>query len=222
MTAKNKKKSVVKHAASKKAPVKKLKVKPMRSTIKKNKKTTVKTTLSKKNTAKSLVAAKKGRQKISPIQKAKISKIVKKHIKLVVPISKEAVKSFTGRKKKYYDLLMRVRNMLSNQVQTLSEDALLSGAATGEPSSAMTNHMADYGSDNFLHAMELDIMSGEMEEIEMIDEALDRLAGGEFGKCQDCGCKIPDARLEVKPYVRFCVKCKTEREKLAEDSDVER
>jgi DnaK suppressor protein len=222
MATKSKKKSITKSAASKKAPVKKIKVKPTMSTIKKNKKPAAKATLSKTNTAKSLVAAKKGRQKISPVQKAGISKTVKERLKLVVPISKEVVKSFTGRKKKYYDLLMRARNMLSNQVQTLSEDALLSGAATGEPSSAMTNHMADYGSDNFLHAMELDIMSGEMEEIEMIDEALNRLAGGEFGKCQECGCKIPDARLEVKPYARFCVKCKTEREKLSEDSGIER
>ncbi|MFA6292339.1 MAG: TraR/DksA C4-type zinc finger protein, partial [Victivallales bacterium] len=50
------------------------------------------------------------------------------------------------------------------------------------------------------------------EVIEMIDEAIERLASGEFGKCLDCGCMISSERLEAKPHARFCIKCKTLRE----------
>jgi DnaK suppressor protein len=135
-----------------------------------------------------------------------------KKIKLSGPISPKIVATLKGQNKKYYDLLMATRSHLIGQVQFLSEEALTSGAVTGEHSSGMSNHLADYGSDNFLHGMELDIMSGEMEELEMIDEALERLASGEYGRCLDCGCRIPSARLEIKPYARFCVKCKTKYE----------
>ena len=40
-----------------------------------------------------------------------------------------------------------------------------------------------------------------------IKAAEDRLSDGSFGTCQDCGVSIPIERLEILPYVRFCVGC---------------
>jgi DnaK suppressor protein len=40
-----------------------------------------------------------------------------------------------------------------------------------------------------------------------INAAEDRLSDGAFGTCQDCGASIPVERLEILPYVRFCVGC---------------
>jgi RNA polymerase-binding transcription factor DksA len=40
-----------------------------------------------------------------------------------------------------------------------------------------------------------------------IDAAEDRLSDGSFGTCQDCGARIPVERLEILPYVRYCVGC---------------
>jgi DnaK suppressor protein len=72
--------------------------------------------------------------------------------------------------------------------------------------------MADQGSDNFIHDMELGMLTDEADVLEMIEEAVQRLIDGEYGKCLDCGCKIAEERLEAKPHARFCVKCKTMRE----------
>ncbi len=121
-----------------------------------------------------------------------------------------------GKKKKFYESLIRVRDEILGQFKFHSEEALDSNAASGLAGS-MSNHMADYGSDNFLHEMELDMMSNEGEVLEMIDEAIDRLATADFGKCLDCGCDIPEERLEIKPYARFCVKCKARREEAGDD-----
>jgi RNA polymerase-binding transcription factor DksA len=204
MPAKNKKKALAKKAAPKKIAKLKAANKPA-----------LKKTTARKATKPLTKLAK-------PVAKAKPAAKIKVKYKLVAPISKQIVANLKGSKKKYYEILMGMRAKILGQVQILSEETLTSGAVTGEHSSTMTNHLADYGSDNFLHGMELDIMSGEMEDLEMIDEALERLSSGEYGKCLDCGYQIPVARLEVKPHARFCVKCKSKREQEAEKVAFER
>ena len=56
---------------------------------------------------------------------------------------------------------------------------------------------------------------GRMDEIEIreVEEALERIGSGTYGKCLDCGCDIKKERLEAIPYAKYCVKCKAEREK---------
>jgi DnaK suppressor protein len=45
------------------------------------------------------------------------------------------------------------------------------------------------------------------EELVDVDLALDRLAAGTYGVCQDCGRAIPAARLEARPTATRCVDC---------------
>lgn len=40
-----------------------------------------------------------------------------------------------------------------------------------------------------------------------IDQAAQRLEDGDFGTCERCEKDIPVERLEIRPYVRFCVGC---------------
>ena len=40
-----------------------------------------------------------------------------------------------------------------------------------------------------------------------IDAALDRIAGGSYGRCTACGIGIPIERLEFRPYAAGCVAC---------------
>ena len=76
----------------------------------------------------------------------------------------------------------------------------------------MATHRADLGSDNFQYDFELKLLSDEGTVIEMIDEALARLDNNEYGICLECGGEIGEARLEAKPYARFCVECKARKE----------
>jgi DnaK suppressor protein len=55
----------------------------------------------------------------------------------------------------------------------------------------------------------------EKREIEEIDEALQRIAAGSYGKCQSCRREIPMRRLRVLPATRFCVRCESREEEEA-------
>ncbi|MBO2462367.1 TraR/DksA family transcriptional regulator [Actinomadura violacea] len=45
------------------------------------------------------------------------------------------------------------------------------------------------------------------ESLTEIGSALQRLEDGTYGRCEGCAQPIPAGRLEILPYVRFCVKC---------------
>jgi DnaK suppressor protein len=54
----------------------------------------------------------------------------------------------------------------------------------------------------------------EREKVHSIDEALLRIAEGEYGICEECDEEIPMGRLKVLPFTRHCVKCKSDLEKF--------
>lgn len=53
----------------------------------------------------------------------------------------------------------------------------------------------------------------ETAELAAIDAALERIALGQYGQCQDCGVTIPEARLKAYPMALRCVSCQTAAEK---------
>lgn len=53
----------------------------------------------------------------------------------------------------------------------------------------------------------------ETAELAAIDAALERLAQGLYGQCQDCGASIPEARLVAYPMALRCIGCQTQAEK---------
>lgn len=114
-----------------------------------------------------------------------------------------------GRKKKYYDILVAARKLVSEQIGFHSSEALDSDSNLNK----MTTHMADLGSDNSRREMELQLLTEEGNVLERIDEAIERLHNNDYGTCIDCNAKISDARLEVKPYAYYCIKCKSIRER---------
>ena len=52
-----------------------------------------------------------------------------------------------------------------------------------------------------------------LEIVEKIEEALQRIEEGTYGKCQSCGNEIPLSRLRAIPYANLCKECKTKEEK---------
>ncbi len=56
------------------------------------------------------------------------------------------------------------------------------------------------------------------DELRLIDEALDRIAEGDYGVCGECGEDIPKKRLEALPYSLHCVSCQEQIESEAEIS----
>lgn len=52
----------------------------------------------------------------------------------------------------------------------------------------------------------------ESQELGQIDEALNRMKDGSYGKCDSCGKVIPVARLQIVPYATECIACKRKSE----------
>jgi DnaK suppressor protein len=59
----------------------------------------------------------------------------------------------------------------------------------------------------------LSLSENERLRLQEVDEALDRIASGTYGVCEECGGPIGLKRLEVRPVAKYCVPCKTKLEK---------
>lgn len=78
--------------------------------------------------------------------------------------------------------------------------------------SSYDNHPADLGSELFEREKDLALWNNSQEIRQRIEEALDHLDRGSYGKCEDCGRTIPRERLEAIPYTTLCVDCQLQRE----------
>ena len=124
------------------------------------------------------------------------------------------LKMTKAQKKHYTALLMELRAGFASRLRSHQEDALSSKRDSAGERAGMATHMADLGSDNFRHDLELGLMTEEGDVLEMIDEALQKIEDSEYGICVDCECPINPERLEAKPYARYCIRCKDRREKM--------
>jgi DnaK suppressor protein len=63
----------------------------------------------------------------------------------------------------------------------------------------------------------------ESRELGQIEHALQRIAAGVYGRCEFCGGKISEPRLNALPYTNSCIDCQRENERMGQgrgmDSD---
>ncbi len=111
----------------------------------------------------------------------------------------------------FYEMLMDSRNIVQGQYEQHKNETL-NGNRENSERAGMATHMADIGSDNNRQELELQLFSEEGDILQLIDEAIERVEDGSYGECLDCGSQVGDARLMVKPYAMYCVKCKGTRE----------
>jgi len=72
-----------------------------------------------------------------------------------------------------------------------------------EQQPAFSTHMADAGTDTFDRDFALGMLSSEQDALYEIDEALNRIRDGTYGKCELTGRPIERERLEAIPWTRF-------------------
>ncbi len=91
---------------------------------------------------------------------------------------------------------------LTSEALRMGNNGDFGGAA---PSAPM--HMADVGTDNFEQEFTFSLLQNQEQVLEEIHDALERIKAGTFGRCEECKCAIPKARLQALPYTRHCVAC---------------
>jgi RNA polymerase-binding transcription factor DksA len=116
--------------------------------------------------------------------------------------------------KVYKERLLALRARLRGDVTQMADAALKKNRMDGGgDSSTMPIHMADLGSDNYEQEFTLSLMENDEGTLEAIEMALERIEDGTFGECEECGVKVPKARLNAIPYARTCVKCAEQLER---------
>ena len=57
----------------------------------------------------------------------------------------------------------------------------------------------------------------ERNHLHLVEEALERVKGRNFGLCQDCGDPIDRKRLDAVPWTRYCRACQEQEERNGEN-----
>lgn len=112
----------------------------------------------------------------------------------------------------YADLLY-FKNLLTE----MAKDILQRGDATVE---SFQNDAMDYADPTDRATAESDrefllaLRQREHSMLRKIREALERIADGSYGECEECGEDIALARLKARPVTTLCIHCKQRQEQL--------
>ena len=105
---------------------------------------------------------------------------------------------------------------LGRRLQDARRDLLRTLALTDGELSTLESHQAGPWAEDAATATVGVILSRlegrQKHELDEIEDALARLAGGTYGRCQDCGAAISQARLAAMPTARHCVECRRKLE----------
>lgn len=105
--------------------------------------------------------------------------------------------------------LLKMRREVMKEVQDCS-------AAARELAQGDVPDIGDMSSNTYNRDVLLNLSETQRQKIKDIDAALERLEHGEYGICLRCEEEIAPKRMEVRPFSRYCIDCKTEVEKFGE------
>ena len=77
----------------------------------------------------------------------------------------------------------------------------------------------DMAVQNYSKNVMLAVSENESRQLQMVDEALQRIEDDEYGTCQNCAKDIQPKRLAAIPWARYCLDCQELLEKGLIDSE---
>jgi DnaK suppressor protein len=104
--------------------------------------------------------------------------------------------------------LLDLRSRLRGDLVQMTDEALRRDQpdASGNLSNVPL-HMADVGTENYDQEFTLGLIENEQDTLEQVNEALERLSHGKYGRCEECNEPIAKPRLQALPYTRHCIQC---------------
>lgn len=109
---------------------------------------------------------------------------------------------------KYRKLLDELVSETRESVADAEEQARQPTGAQGDGGlSNVPMHLGDLGTEAYLQELNSTLAESQQDLSREVHEARRRLNDGTFGICEECGQPIPEARLDVIPYTRYCVGC---------------
>ena len=99
------------------------------------------------------------------------------------------------------DMLLKMREELVREIARKSKATAVSGVSD-------IGDILDSVSEERTRELEMILTDREKQKLKQIDDAIDRIEENTYGFCEECGVKIPRARLKVVPFAKYCVECK--------------
>ncbi len=100
----------------------------------------------------------------------------------------------------YLSKLQEIRKVLLGDVE---KNFKISQTESTEPVADITDDAARIYSNQLM----TNLGEQDWEKLKRVDEALDKIKDGSYGTCSTCEEPIPEARLDVLPFAKFCVEC---------------
>ena len=111
----------------------------------------------------------------------------------------------------YRQLLLNKRAEILGDVEVLENEA-----RTESDEHLSPEHMADSGSNSYEQEFTLGLVASERRMLKEIDEALLRIKHRTYGVCLERAVPIGKARLDAKPWAKYCIEIVREKERRGE------
>ncbi len=113
-------------------------------------------------------------------------------------------------------LLKQARERLLQMRRALMQEIQSAAAASRELGQDAVPDIGDMACNTYHRDVLLNLSENQRQKIRDIDAALERIEQGEYGTCLRCEEEIAPRRMEVRPFSRYCIDCKTDVEKFGE------
>jgi DnaK suppressor protein len=110
----------------------------------------------------------------------------------------------------------RARLRLEQLRRELLQEVRNTTAASRELGEDRLPDIGDMSANTYSRDVLLNLSEAHRQMVRDIDVALEQIGSGIYGICMRCEEEISPRRLEVRPFSRYCVDCKTDIEKFGE------
>jgi len=106
-----------------------------------------------------------------------------------------------------------IKEMLLKKREDLVQEIARRSKANTESAAQDIGDILDSVSEERTRELDLILTDREKRKLAQIDDAIDRIEENLYGLCEECGVKIPKARLKVLPFAKYCVECQEKNER---------
>jgi DnaK suppressor protein len=105
-----------------------------------------------------------------------------------------------------------LRKILLEQKHALLEKVKTNVSSSKEDLPNEVRDSADIASDYYERELAWGLSETERMRLQEVEDALERIESGSYGKCDRCGNLISLPRLEALPFAKLCVDCQSKEE----------
>lgn len=109
--------------------------------------------------------------------------------------------------------LKEYEKKLKDKRKEILSTILLSKESGDETMSELVQDVADKASTSYSRELLYGLSDNERKIFLLIEEALQRIKEGKYGKCLECKREIQKKRLDAVPWARHCIECQEKQER---------